>query len=100
MCNVSLKNIRSLNKLRDRPGFTDITKGLRKNELRWFGHVIKMDAGNPASACRHVAVEGKREQGKTRKTRSQLISKDLRIMELNPELALDPRLWRKAIMRL
>ena len=58
-----------------------------------------MDAGDPANACRHVVVEGKREQGRPRKTWSQLISNDFRRMKLNPELAQDRRLWRRAIMR-
>ena len=46
-----------------------------------------MDAGDPASTCRHVVVEGKPEQGRPRKTWSQLIRNDLRKIKLNPELA-------------
>ena len=60
---------------------------------------MRMDAGNPASACRHVVVEGRREQGRPRKRWSQLISYDLRRMKLNPNLAQDRRLGRRAIMR-
>ena len=86
MCNVSLKDGRSSDELRDRLGILDTTEVLRKNRLRWFGHVMRMDAGNPASACRLVVVEGKREQGRPRKTWSQLISNDLRIMKLKPDL--------------
>ena len=56
MCNVSLKDGRSSNELRDRMGISDITEKLRRNRLRWFGHVTRMDVGNPASACRHVKV--------------------------------------------
>ena len=81
MCNVSLKDGRSSDELRDRLGIPDITEVLHKNRLRWFGHVRRMDAENPASACRHVVVEGKREQGRPRKTWSQLISNDLRRMK-------------------
>ena len=99
MCNVNLKNGRSSDELRDRLGIPDINEMLCKNRLRWFGHVMRMDARNPASACRHVVVEGKREQGRPRKTWSQLISNDLRKMKLNPKLAQNCRLWRRAIMR-
>ena len=98
MCNVSLKDGRSSDELRERLGIPAITEVLRKNRLRWFGHVMRIDAGNPASACRHVVIEGKREQGRPRKTWSQLISNDLRRMKLNPELAQD-RFLRRAIMR-
>ena len=67
MCNASLKDGRSSDELRDRLGIPDITEVLRKNRLRWFGHVIKMDVGNPASACRHVMVKDKQEQGRPKK---------------------------------
>ena len=60
---------------------------------------MKMDAGNPASACKYVVVEGKREQSRPRKTWSQLIRNDLRRLKLNPKLAQNRRLWRRAIMR-
>ena len=60
---------------------------------------MRMDAGNPASACRHVVVEDKREEGRSRKTWSQLKSDDLRRMKLNPKFAQDRRLWTRAIMR-
>ena len=68
MCNVNSKDGRSSGELRDRLGILDITEVLRKNRLRWFGHVTKMDVGNPASACRHVVVESKRKQGSPKKT--------------------------------
>ena len=68
MCNVSLKDGRSSDELRDKLGIPDITEVLRKNRLRWFGHVMRMDVGNPASACRHVMVEDKQEQGRPKKT--------------------------------
>ena len=98
MCNVSLKDGRSSDKLRDRLGISDITQMLRRNRVRWFGHVTRIDVGKPESACRHVVVEGKREQGRAKKTCSQLVSNDLRRMKLKPELAQDRRTWRRAIM--
>ena len=67
MCNVSLKKSRLSEELRDRLGIPDITEVLPRNRLRWFGHVTKMDAGNQASACRYVEVEGKREKGRPKK---------------------------------
>ena len=71
MCNVSLKDGRSSDELRDRLGIPDITEVLRKNRLRWFGHVMRMDAGNPTSSCKHVVVEDKRKKVRPRKTWSQ-----------------------------
>ena len=68
MCDVSLKNGRSSVELMDRLGVSEITEVLRRNRLRWFGHVMRMDVGNPASAFMHVEVEGLREQSRPRKT--------------------------------
>ena len=56
MCNVSLKDGRSSDELRDRLGIPDITEVLRKKRVRWFGHLMRVNAGNTASACRHVVV--------------------------------------------
>ena len=64
MCNVSLKDDRSSDELRDRLGIPDITEVIRKNRLRLFGHIMSMNAGNPGRACKHVVVEGKQEQGR------------------------------------
>ena len=80
MCNVSLKNGRSSDELRDRLGIPDITEVLRRNRLRCFGHVTRMDAGNPGSACRYVQVEGKRERDMLRKTWYQIVGNNLRKM--------------------
>ena len=99
MCNVSLRDGRSSDELRDRLGIPDITEVLCRNRLRWFGHVTRMDADNPASACRHVEVEGKRKQGIPRKTWSQLVSNDFRKMKLKSQLAQDRRLKRRIIVR-
>ena len=63
MCNVSLKNGRSSEELRDRLEVLYITKMLRRNKLKWFGHDTRMDVGNPARACKYVEVKGKREKG-------------------------------------
>ena len=99
MCNVSSKDGRSSGELRDRLGIPDITEMLCKNRLRCFGHVTKMDVNNPASACRHVELAGKCEQGRPKKTWSQLVSNDLRKMKLKSELAQDRRMWKRAIMK-
>ena len=56
MCNVILKGGRSSDELKDRLGILDINEALRRNKLRCFWHVTRIDVGNPASACRHVKV--------------------------------------------
>ena len=41
---------------------------LRRNRMRSFEHVTRMNAGNPASACKCVELEDKKEKGRPRKT--------------------------------
>ena len=38
-----------------------ISEVLCRKRLKWFGHVKRMDTGNPASACRYVEVESKKK---------------------------------------
>ena len=78
MCNVILKDGRSSEEIRDRLGIPDIIEVLRRNGLRWFGYVTRMNAENPASACWCVEVEDMREKGKPRKKWFQVVCNDLR----------------------
>ena len=41
MCNLSLKNGRSSDELRNRLEIPDIIEVQCKNRLRWFGHVMR-----------------------------------------------------------
>ena len=98
MCNVSLKDGRSSDELKDRLEILDITEVLRRKRL-WFEHLTRINVSDPACACRHVEVEGKREQGRPKKSFFQLVSKDLKKMKLNIELAQDQRMWIRANMK-
>ena len=77
MCRVSLRERKSSEELRGRLGIPSLLTVLRKNRLRWYGHVERMDVANPVSPCRYVEVAGARGRGRPRKTWSQVIKKDL-----------------------
>ena len=96
MCSVSLRDRVPSEELRARLGITSIVDMLRRNRLRWFGHVERMAADNPASRCRFAVVDGNVGRGRPRKTWSQLIKKDMRRIGLRPELAQDREAWRNA----
>ena len=97
MCNVTLRDRVPSDELRTRLGITNIVDMLRRSRLRWFGHVERMTADNPASRCKFVVVEGNVGRGRPRKTCSQLIRNDMRMLGLRPEMAQDREAWKNAI---
>ena len=97
MCNVSLRERKSSEELRDRLGIPNIVDVLRRNRLRWFGHVERMNEHNPVKRSRTVVVEGNRTRGRPCKTWGQLIDNDLRKLRLDPGLAYDREAWKRDI---
>ena len=95
MCNVSLKDMKSSQELRDRCGLESIRLSLQR--LGWFGHVERLDVDNWVRKSRDIVVDGKSERGRPRKTWAQVIGKDLEEKHLQPMLAQDRLEWRRAI---
>ena len=96
ICGVTLRDRKSSKELRDRLGLEDIRNMLRRNRLRWFGHVERMNEENPANRCRSVEVNGRRGVGRPCKTWAQLVSKDMRELRIRPGLAQDREAWKRA----
>ena len=86
MCNVSLKDRKSSQELRDRCGLESIRLSLQRQRLRWFGHVERLDVDNWVRKSRDIVVDGKSERGRPRKTWAQVIGKDLEEKHLQPML--------------
>ena len=96
MCNVTLRDRKPSEELRDRLHIPNITDLLRQRRLRWFGHVERMEDGNPVKESRNIEVPGRRGRGRPRKTWAQLIKDDLRQLNLDPGLAQDREAWKRA----
>ena len=99
MCNVSLRDRKSSEELRNRLGIAIITDVMRQTRLRWFGHVERMDIENPVSNCRFIEVGGQRGRGRPCKTWTQLIKDDLRKLRLEPGLTQNRVVWKGAIKK-
>lgn len=97
MCNVTLKDRISSDELRSCLGLTSIRECLRRQRLRWFGHVERMDVKCWVKKCRDIAVPGDAGRGRPRKTWEQVVSCDLRSKNICIELAQDRLKWKKAI---
>ena len=68
MCQVTLRDRKSSEELRDRLGITNIVDMLRQKRLRWYGHVERMDEEDPVNRCRSLEVGGVRSKGRPCKT--------------------------------
>ena len=99
MCNVSLRDRRPSEELRNRLGIESISCVMRQMRLRWFGHIERMDMDNWVSKCRNVEVNGARGRGRPRKTWNQVIQGDMRKLGLVKGLAQDRNAWKRAVKK-
>ena len=60
MCGVTLKDGKTSEELRERLGVVCLSKRVRQNRLRWFGHVERKDENDWVSACRDLSVAGEK----------------------------------------
>ena len=84
---------------RPRMGIEAITDTIRKRRLRWFGHVMRREENDWLRRVMQHEVEGKRPQGRPKKTWRETVAADLRKLRLREEDAKDRAKWRAAINR-
>ena len=98
MCGVTLKDRKRSEDLLEQLGIKSVAEVVRRNRLRWFGHVERMRADNWVSQCREIKVEGLRGRGRSRKTWNECVVDDMRKIGVTREDAQDRAVWRSAIM--
>ena len=97
MCNVTLKDRKSSEELRDHLGLVAIRDCVQRGRLRWFGHVERMNNDNWLKKLREIAVEGCRGRGRPCKTWKEVVQADLRAKGIQHNLAQDSAMWVRAI---
>ncbi len=75
----------------------DLDTVIRERRLRWFGHVVR--SSSEINGVRDRVVEGKRGQGRPKKTWNECVQGDLKACGLSEESAYDRVAWRSAIRR-
>ncbi|KAJ0975401.1 hypothetical protein J5N97_017366 [Dioscorea zingiberensis] len=84
--------------IRQKVHVAPIEDKIREGRLRWFGHVRRRPPGAPVRKCDSLVVEGKkRGRGRPRITWREVVSKDLRMLDIEPDLAFDRATWRQKI---
>ena len=92
-----MKDRKSSEELRHRLGINSVTEVIRRGRLRWFGHVVRMKDDDWVKACQNFVVEGKRGDGRARKTWLECVEDDMKVLELKKEVAQDRLKWRREI---
>ena len=70
---------------------------LKRNRLRWFGHVLRKDEDDWVRKCIDLTVEGKRGRGRPRKRWIDLVTRDMTDCGLVREDACDRMKWRRQL---
>lgn len=97
MCGVSLRDRVPSSELRDRLGIELVTDIVRRNLLRWLGHVLRKDDDDWVKRTLTYEVEGMRGRGRPRKTWSQVLEKDMKECGMRREDARDRVKWRRLL---
>ena len=97
MCGHTLLDRIRNQEFRDKLGVAPNYGKMRKNRLRWFGHVQRKTLAASVRRVESVIVEGKRSQERPRRTWDEQIKIDLRELNLSGGLTRNRGSWRRHI---
>ena len=69
----------------------------KANGVRWYGHVLRRDDGHVLRKALEFEVEGKRKQGRPRKTWRLQVEKERKSVGLKKEDAKNRVRWRMGV---
>ena len=75
----------------------DLKSVVRRNRLRWFGHVQRREDHHIIKRAMNYAVDGRRPRGRPNKTWAACIAEDLRELGINEEETQFRERWRRLI---
>src|SRR5664279_2122963 len=77
-----LKDRKSSEESRQRLEIGNVADVIRRNRLRWFGHVERKDDVDCVKACQRLEVSGRRDRGRVKKTWRACVAEDMRVIGL------------------
>ena len=84
--------------LRERIGIESVSEDVKRNKLRWLGHVLRKDH-DWVKKIMSIEVEGKRGRGRPRIKWSHVVERDMRECGLKMEDAKERERWRRLLCR-
>src|SRR5260221_4405078 len=97
MCGVSLRDKITSVMLTERMGVEAIGVMVKRNRLRWFGHVKRKDDCDWVKGCTVLEVEGPKPRGRPKKTWMEVVKRNVKVMGLRREDAQDHVEWRRRL---
>ncbi|XP_074361005.1 uncharacterized protein LOC141701213 [Apium graveolens] len=91
--NFRLSNGFFMNKLRVAP----IAEKVREGRLRWFGNIRRRRIATPVRRVEDLVVSGSRRRGRPRRIWDDLLTLDLRALNLSADMTSYRRSWRRRI---
>ena len=92
MDKVRSEDIRSL------VGVAPIEDKMREYRLRWFGHVERRPIDAPVRRVEKIDIEqGKKLRGRPKMTGLEVVTKDMKLLELEERMMADRNVWRRKI---
>jgi len=70
---------------------------LKRNRLRWYGHVRRRDNDHVLSKAAKMEVEGVRPRGRLKKTWKQCVEQDMRERNNGEENTHNRKEWKRLI---
>ena len=80
MCGVSLKDRKRSEVLYSLLGIQSVAKVVRRDRLRWFGHLERKSGDDWVLGCRNVEVVGEMSKGRGRKTWREYVNDDMEVL--------------------
>src|SRR5208282_3120527 len=100
MCGVRLSDEKASAELLSRLNIESVSVVVRRDRLRWFGHVDCKQPDDWVSACRHIEVESVKSRGcgRPRKTWRECVEEDMSKLKLSVMDTQDRAVWRTGIL--
>jgi len=85
MAHVRWEDRVTTKEVRGRCGVKDIMDVLKRNRLRWYGHVRRRDNHHVLSKAAEMEVEGVRPRGRLKRTWKRCVEQDMRERNIGEE---------------
>ena len=84
--------------MRERLGIVGVKEAMRRNRLRWYGHVARKEEDDWVRKSMEMQVAGSRMRGRPRKTWRETVREDMREKGLRESDVDDRVTWRNRVM--
>ncbi|XP_074361011.1 uncharacterized protein LOC141701220 [Apium graveolens] len=74
-----------------------ISEKVREGRLRWFGNIRRRRIATPVRRVEDLVVSGSRRRGRPRRIWADLLTLDLRALNLSADMTSNRRSWRRRI---